>query len=186
MTRIANRTTAANNCFCRAGSAIFLIRGAVYLASREEKVLVFGEPDAKPIVYARAPKALSYNLQSVVDVESGLIVHHDIFNEANCSQLLHPTSTGAKRVLDAEEIHMLIDGGYSNAEEVARCERDVITVTAPIKHRAMVSEHFRPTRFACYEVSDTIRCPAGERSDHQETYAQSSDPSPDSRLQGVH
>ena len=42
--------------------------------------------------YGRAPKTPSYNLQSVVDVESGLIVHHDVYNDANDSHLLHPMS----------------------------------------------------------------------------------------------
>ena len=139
-----------------------LARRQIELEKREEKVLVFGEPDAKPMGYARAPKMPSYNLQSVVDVESGLIIHHDVFNDANDSHLLHPMSTGARRVLDAEELHVLTDGGYSNAEEVARCERDAITVSAPIKRGAMNSEHFRPTQFIYDEASDTIRCPAGE------------------------
>jgi transposase len=139
-----------------------LARRQLELEKREEKVLVFGEPDARPMGYARAPKVPSYNLQSVVDVESGLIIHHDVFSRANDSHLLHPMSTGAKRVLDTEELHVLTDGGYSNAEEVARCERDAITVSAPIKRGAMNSEHFRPTQFIYDEASDTIRCPAGE------------------------
>lgn len=139
-----------------------LTQRQIELEKREEKVLVFGEPDARPMGYARAPKVPSYNLQSVVEVESGLIVHHDVFNNANDSGLLHPMSTGAQRVLDCGKLHVLTDGGYSNAEEVARCERDAITVSAPIKRGAMNSEHFRPTMFVYDETSDTVRCPAGE------------------------
>ena len=41
----------------------------------------------------------SYNLQSVVDVKSGLIVHHDVYNDANDSHMLHPVSVAAKKVL---------------------------------------------------------------------------------------
>jgi len=37
----------------------------------DEKILVFGEPDAKPMGYGRAPKMPSCNLQNVVDVEVG-------------------------------------------------------------------------------------------------------------------
>jgi transposase len=139
-----------------------LAKRQIQLEKREEKVLVFGEPDARPMGYARAPKVPSYNLQSVVDVESGLIIHHDVFNDANDSHLLHPMSIGAKRVLDIAELHVLTDGGYSNAEGVARCERDSITVSAPIKRGAMNSEHFRPTQFVYDEANDTIRCPAGQ------------------------
>jgi len=139
-----------------------LAKRQIELEKREEKVLVFGEPDAKPMGHGRAPKVPSYNLQSVVDVESGLIVHHDVFNDANDSHLLYPMSTGARRALDTDELHVLTDGGYCNAEEVARCERDAVTVSAPIKRGAMNSEHFRPTQFVYDEVTDTICCPAGE------------------------
>lgn len=139
-----------------------LAKRQVELEKREEKVLVFGESDAKPMGYGRAPKVPSYNLQSVVDVESGLIVHHDVFNDANDSHLLYPMSRGARCVLGTDELHVLTDGGYSNAEEVARCERDAITVSAPIKRGAMNSDHFRPTQFVYDEVTDTICCPAGE------------------------
>jgi hypothetical protein len=70
-----------------------------------------GEPEAKPMGYGLAPKMPSYNLQSVVDVESGLIVHHDVHNDANDSHLLHPMSVGAKEVLEVDQIQVLMDGG---------------------------------------------------------------------------
>jgi transposase len=133
----------------------------IELASRDEKVLVFGEPEARPMGYGRAAKLPSYNLQSVVDVESGLIIHHDVSNEANDSQLLHPMSVAVKGVLETDELHVLTDGGYSNAKEVARCESEAITVSAPIKRGAMSSEYFRPTQFVHDEATDTIRCPGG-------------------------
>lgn len=138
-----------------------LAKRQVELAKREETVLVFGEPEAKPMGYAHAPKVPAYNLQSVVDVESGLIVHHDVCNDANDSHLLHPMSVAAKAVLEADELHVLTDGGYSNAVEVARCEGEAIIVSAPVKRGAMNSEHFRPTQFVYDEETDTIRCPAG-------------------------
>lgn len=138
-----------------------LAKRQVELAKRDETVLVFGEPEAKPMGYAHAPKVPAYNLQSVVDVESGLIIHHDVCNDANDSHLLHPMSAAAKDVLEADELHVLTDGGYSNAAEVSRCEEDAIVVSAPIKRGAMNSEHFRPTQFVYDEDSDTIRCPGG-------------------------
>jgi transposase len=79
-----------------------LVRRQQELGRRDEKVLVFGEPEAKPMGYAHAPKLPSYNLQSVVDVASGLIVHHNVYNDANDSHLLHPMSMGTKEVLDVE------------------------------------------------------------------------------------
>lgn len=105
-----------------------LVRPQVVLTERDEKVLVFGEPDAKPMGYAHSPKMPCYNMQSVVDVDSGLIVHHDVANEANDSQLLHPTSIATMHVLEVEELKVLADGGYSNAQAVPGCERDNVEV----------------------------------------------------------
>lgn len=139
-----------------------LARRQQELERRDEKVLVFGEPEAKPMGYGRAPKTPSYNLQSVVDVESGLIIHHDVYNDANDSQLLHPMSVATKDVLEVEKLQVLTDGGHSNAEEIARCERDHIEVAAPIKRGAMNSDHFRPAQFVYDAASDTIRCPAAQ------------------------
>ena len=139
-----------------------LVRRQQELERREEKVLVLGEPEAKPMGYGRTPKMPSYNLQSMVDVESGLIVHHDVYNDANDSHMLHPVAVAAKKVLEVDQIQVLTDGGYSNAEEIARCEREGIEVAAPIKRGAMNSDHFRPAQFVYDDASDTIRCPAGE------------------------
>ena len=64
------------------------------------------------------------------------------------------------------ELKVLADGGYSNAEAVAHCERDNIEVAVPIKRGAMSTDFFRPTQFTYDESSDTIRCPAGEEPMH--------------------
>ena len=71
-------------------------------------------------------------------------------------------SVATMQVLDVDQLSVLADGGYSNAQAIAECERDNIEVAAPIKRGAMNTEHFRPVQFAYDEVSDTIRCPAGE------------------------
>ncbi|WP_210211041.1 transposase [Mesorhizobium sp. M9A.F.Ca.ET.002.03.1.2] len=98
-----------------------------------------------------------------------LIIHHDVFNDANDGHLLHPMSTGARHVLNANELHVLTDGGYSNAEEVARCERGAITVSAPIKRGAMNSEHFRPTQFVYDEPATPSAAPQAKHSDRRES-----------------
>jgi hypothetical protein len=100
-------------------------------------------------------------MQSVVDVDSGLIIHHDVANEANDSQLLHPMSIATMEVLEVDELKVLADGGYSNAQAVAHCEHDNIEVAAPIKRGAMSTDFFRPTQFSYDEDSDTIRCSTG-------------------------
>jgi hypothetical protein len=65
-------------------------------------------------------------------------------------------------VLEVGELKVLADGGYSNGQAVAQCERDNVEVAAPIKRGAMSTDFFRPTQFTYDEGSDAIRCPAGE------------------------
>lgn len=43
-------------------------------------------------------------MQSVVDVAGGLIIHYDVVNEANDSQLLHPMSIATMEVLKVDEL----------------------------------------------------------------------------------
>jgi len=64
--------------------------------------------------------------------------------------------------VDVDRLRVLADGGYSNAQGVAECERGNVEVAAPIKRGAMSADYFRPAQFAYDETSDTIRCPAGE------------------------
>ncbi len=139
-----------------------LARRKQYLTDQDERVMVFGEPDAKPMGYGHSPKMPCYNMQSVVDVDSGLIIHHDVAREANDSQLLHPMSIATMEVLETDALKVLADGGYSNAQAIAKCEHDNVEVAAPIKRGAMSADFFRPVQFSYDEPSDTIRCPAGE------------------------
>jgi hypothetical protein len=71
-------------------------------------------------------------------------------------------SIATMQVLDVDELKVLADGGYSNAQAVAQYERDNVEVAAPIKRGAMSTDFYRPTQFTYDEGSDTIRCPAGE------------------------
>lgn len=64
-------------------------------------------------------------------------------------------SVVAKAVLEVDQLQVLTGSGYSNAEEVTRCECENIEVAAPIKRGAMNSEHFRPVQFLYDEDSDT-------------------------------
>ena len=146
-----------------------LVRRQQELERREAKVLVFGEPEAKPMGYGRAPRMPSYNLQSVVDVESGLIVHHDVYNDANDSHMLHPVSVAAKKVLEVDQIQVLTDGGDSNAEEINSClqhlpcRERLRRSGAPALRRSGRAEpqpRFAATVFGCCEPSSCTACPA--------------------------
>jgi len=59
------------------------------------------------------------------------------------------------KILEVDHLAVLADGGYSNAQAVAECERDNVEVAAPIKRGAMSADYFRPIQFIHDEESDT-------------------------------
>lgn len=52
--------------------------------------VVEGEADARPMGKGKGSKPPAYNVQSVVDADSGLIVHHDVTDETSDNRMLHP------------------------------------------------------------------------------------------------
>ena len=133
------------------------------LASRGLKQLVATEPEAKLM---RTPHghAVAYNAQIAVDVEHKLIVAFDLTNEGNDQQQLHPMAVQGKTAVDANEVIVVADTGYSNGEHGALCEQDGITAIVP--RAATVNpkgkQYFSRDQFSYDRESDSWRCPAGE------------------------
>ena len=55
-----------------------LDRLAAKLDEDDRNTLVEGEPDARPMGIGKGPKPPSYNVQTAVDAETGLIIHHEV------------------------------------------------------------------------------------------------------------
>ena len=80
------------------------------------------EPEARVMRSGREGKICGYNIQSVVDTETGLIVHHDLTDEATDNRQLEPMAREAKAVLQSEQLDVLADSGYSNGEQLQQCD----------------------------------------------------------------
>jgi hypothetical protein len=65
-----------------------LDRLAAKLDEDDRNTLVEGEPDARPMGIGKGPKPPSYNVQTAVDAETGLIIHHEVTGESSFGQLL--------------------------------------------------------------------------------------------------
>ncbi len=137
------------------------------LAARGLKQLVVTEPEARLM---RTPHghAVAYNAQTVVDAEHKLIAAFDLTNEGNDLQQLHPMAVQGKAAVEAAveagEITVVADTGYSNGEHAALCEQDKITaiVPRPATVNPKGPQYFSRDRFSYDHESDTWRCPAGE------------------------
>lgn len=122
------------------------------------------EPEAKLMRSGREGMVVGYNVQSAVDSDSGLIIHHEVTDEGDDRRQLYPMAQQTKTELDQEMLTVLAEGGYSNAEQLAACDAEGITVTLPI-HRSIndLSDAYPKSAFTYDAEQDCYICPAGER-----------------------
>jgi transposase len=122
------------------------------------------EPDAKLMRSGREGTVLGYNVQTAVDTDSGLIVHHEVTDRSADTQDLQPMAEGAKEMLEAESLAVVADAGYSNGEQQAACEAQDIQVAVPSRRGVnnQSSEFFQKSAFHYDQQSNSFTCPAGE------------------------
>lgn len=141
-----------------------LDRLAAKLDDEGRATIVEGEEDARPMGKGNGPKPPSYNVQTAVDADTGLIVHHDVTDEVTDNRLLHPMSMAAKEMLRQESLTVVADAGYSNGAHASACERDGILACAPA-NRAVNNQAdgklFDRRAFTYEPDTDSYRCPAG-------------------------
>ena len=134
------------------------------LAARGLSQLVKTEPEAKLMRTARHGHQVAYNAQIVVDGEHKLIAAFDLTNEGNDQRQLHPMAVQGKQALDAEQVTVVADTGYSNGEHGQHCEDDGIIAIVPRAETVNTEgkQYFSRDRFIYDAGSDTWQCPAGE------------------------
>jgi transposase len=137
---------------------------AAKLDTEGRTTIVEGEEDARPMGKGNGPKPPSYNVQTAVDADTGLIVHHDVTDEVTDNRLLHPMAMATKQVLERESLTVVADAGYSNGAHASACERDGIIACAPA-NRAVNNRGdgrlFDRSAFIYEPDTDSYRCPAG-------------------------
>lgn len=127
---------------------------------------VQGEAEARLMKTAQGPTRVAYNVQSVVDAEHGLILHHAVTQDASDNCQLAPMAEAAKEVLDQERLTVVADAGYSNGEQLVHCaERDITAFVPP--NRAVNNQGdgklFAKSDFTYDAEQDAYRCPADQR-----------------------
>ena len=61
----------------------------------------------------KGPKPPSYNVQTAVDADTGLIVHHEVTSEPNDTRQLYPMAKATKNTLGVSNVTVVADAGYS-------------------------------------------------------------------------
>ena len=137
---------------------------AAKLDCEERNTLVEGELDARPMGIGKGPKPPSYNLQTAVDVDTGLIVHHEVTSEPNDTRQLYPMAKATKDKLGVSNLTVVADAGYSSGTAAAACEADGITACAPTNrsiHSQGGGTMFGRSAFTYQPEADAYICPAG-------------------------
>jgi transposase len=132
------------------------------LESRESTFSVQGETDA------RAMKSLhgapGYNLQTAVDSDSHLIVHHQVCNDINDVCQLAPMAQATAQVLETNPT-VVADAGYCNADHL-KLLADVgqTAYVAPLEstNPRGKGQYYRLASFTYDRERDCYICPANE------------------------
>lgn len=122
---------------------------------------VASEPEARQMK-GHGP---AYNVQTVVDARHGLIVTQAVTAEAADNTSLQPMAEAAREALEQRSLHVVADAGYSNGAQAEALESQGIVVHVPA-NRAVNNQGdgslFDRRCFSYDEVTDTMRCPAGQ------------------------
>ena len=131
-----------------------------------DKQISLTDPDSRSMATSgRGSGVVGYNVQTAVDTEHHLIVHHDVTNVGSDRWQLASTATAAKEVLGVETLEAVADRGYFNGEEIKACGDAGITVTLPkpMTSRAKSAGRFGKQDFVYKPRQDVYLCPAGEK-----------------------
>jgi transposase len=130
-----------------------------------DKQISLTDPDSRSMATSgRGSGVVGYNVQTAVDTEHHLIVHHEVTNVGSDRSQLASTATAAKEVLGADKLDAVADRGYFNGEEIKACDDAGITVTLPkpMTSGAKSEGRFGKQDFVYKPEEDVYRCPAGE------------------------
>jgi transposase len=141
------------------------------LTQMRRSTAVRTEPEAQPMHgFHGAP---GYNLQTAVEAESHLIVHHEVCTEMNDLRQLQPMAEAAAAVLrqgcgsgaqdpQGDKVVVTADRGYDNAAQLgALADQQIITFVAP--NRGLNPQGlFERSAFIFDAERNEYSCPAGK------------------------
>jgi transposase len=129
-----------------------------------EKLRRHPEPEARFMPVARI-KAPAYNVQTAVDAEHALIVAHAITLDVGDNRCLEPMAEAARTALaPVVPANLVADAGYSNGEQVSRCEAAGMVPHVPATrsvNNPAGGNLFDRSLFTYQPETDTYLYPAG-------------------------
>jgi transposase len=133
--------------------------------SSPDKQISLTDPDSRSMATSgRGSGIVGYNVQTAVDTEHHLIVHHEVTNVGSDRSQLANSAKATKEVLGVDKLEAVADRGYFNGEEIKECDDAGITVTLPkpMTSGAKSEGRFGKQDFVYKPEENVYRCPAGE------------------------
>jgi hypothetical protein len=130
-----------------------------------DKQISLTDPDSRSMATSgRGSGVVGYNVQTTVDTEHHLIVHHEVTNVGSDRSQLANSAKATKEVLGFDKLEAVADRGYFNGEEIKECDDAGITVTLPkpMTSGAKSEGRFGKQDFVYKPEENVYRCPAGE------------------------
>jgi transposase len=105
----------------------------------------------------------SYNAQTVVDDQNGLIIHADAVSETKDIDQLSEQIQGAEKVITRRCGVVCADAGYSNTKELEKLDGRDIKVVVPSQRQALhePEKPFSKSQFTYHSEEDCYSCPEG-------------------------
>ncbi|QLF92306.1 IS1182 family transposase [Pseudomonas sp. ABC1] len=121
------------------------------------------ESDARMMRTPKGPR-VAYNVQSAVDAEHCLILHHEVTQDSDDRKQLEPMAKAAKAHLEQDALTVTADMGYSNAQQFQACEDVSITAYVPPSRTSNPGGEalFGRKDFTYDTEQDRYQCPAGK------------------------
>ena len=136
----------------------------VRMLEAPDQQLSLTDPDARSMKY-RGGGIVGYNVQTAVDVDTHLIVAHEVSSVGTDRRHLTRMGRQAKTLLQLEQIKVFADRGYYNGEALQSCEAHNIATYVPnsVTSSNKAKGQFDRSEFRYIAEDDEYECPAGER-----------------------
>jgi len=131
----------------------------------EDGVISTVDPDARIMRQGGDGRSLDacYNVQTISDEKHKLIVDFEVSTLADDKGALPQMTESAKEIMGVDEIAVVADKGYYDAEDIAECEANNTKCFIPkVKHRnAAPDEKYNREFFKYDKENDCYICPDG-------------------------
>jgi hypothetical protein len=134
----------------------------VRMLEAPDQQLSLTDPDARSMK-CRGSGMVGYNVQTAVDVDTHLIVAHEVSNAGTDRRHLARMARQAKTTLQTDHINVLADRGYYSGEELRSCEKHNIATYVPNSATSnnKAKGQFDRSEFHYIANDDEYECPAG-------------------------